>query len=71
MTAHGTASYPRHREEFDMAVCRPNSKVLEYRKRMPTFTPAVDENDEPLMPNYRTDGYISAIAQSGGIDFLL
>ena len=36
---------------------------------MPDLHPPVDENDEPLMPNYRTDGYISAIAQSGGIGF--
>ena len=54
-----------------MAVCRPDTEgfVNLQAGLCPTFTLAVDENDEPLMPNYRTDGYISAIAQSGGIGF--
>ncbi|MEC8201304.1 MAG: hypothetical protein VX085_17320 [Pseudomonadota bacterium] len=54
-----------------MAVCGPNSNdfVNTQAALCPTFTPAVDKNDELLMPNYRTDGYISAIAQSGAIGF--
>ena len=54
-----------------MAVCLPNSEgfVNTQAALCPTFTPAVDENDKPLIPNYRTDGYISAIAQSGGVGF--
>ncbi|MDP7391168.1 MAG: hypothetical protein QGH07_04885 [Alphaproteobacteria bacterium] len=54
-----------------MAVCLPNSEgfVNTQAALCPTFTPAVDENDEPLMPNYRADGYISAIVRSGGIEF--
>ena len=54
-----------------MAVCGPNSNdfVNTQAALCPTFTPAVDENDELLMPNYWTDGYISAIAQSGAIGF--
>ncbi|MEC7303549.1 MAG: hypothetical protein VXV97_13475, partial [Pseudomonadota bacterium] len=54
-----------------MAVCRPDTEgfVNVQAGLCLTFTLAVDENDEPLMPNYRTDGYISAIAQSGGIGF--
>lgn len=72
MTAHGN-SEPSGviAEEFDMAVYGPNSEgfVNTQAALCPTITPAVDENDESLMPNYRTDGYISAIAQSGGIGF--
>lgn len=58
-------------EEFDMAVCGPNSEGFANTQAAlcPTFSPAVDENDVPLMPDYRTDGYISAIAQSGGVGF--
>ena len=58
-------------EEFDMAVCGPNSEGFANTQAAlcPTFSPAVDENDAPLMPDYRTDGYISAIAQSGGVGF--
>ena len=58
-------------EEFDMAVCGPNSEGFANTQAAlcPTFSPAVDENDAPLMPDYRTDGFISAIAQSGGVGF--
>ena len=58
-------------EEFDMAVCGPNSEGFANTQAAlcPTFSPAVDENDVSLMPDYRTDGYISAIAQSGGVGF--
>ena len=58
-------------KEFDMAVCGPNSEgfVNTQAALCLTYSPAVDENDEPLMPNYRTDGDISAIAQSGGVRF--
>lgn len=58
-------------EEFDMAVCGPNSEGFANTQAAlcPTFSPAVDDNDAPLMPDYRTDGFISAIAQSGGVGF--
>ena len=58
-------------EEYDMAVCGPNSEGFANTQAAlcPTFSPAVDENDVPLMPDYRKNGYISAIAQSGGVGF--
>jgi len=58
-------------EEFDMAICGPNSEGFANTQAAlcPTFSPAVDENDEPLMPDYRKNGHISAIAQSGGVGF--
>ena len=58
-------------EEFDMAVCGPNSEGFANTQAAlcPTFSPAVDENDAPLMPDYRDSGHISAIAQSGGVGF--
>ena len=58
-------------EEYDMAVCGPNSEGFANTQAAlcPTFSPAVDENDEPLLPDYRTNGFISAIAQSGGVGF--
>ena len=47
-----------------MAVCGPNSEGFANTQAAlcPTFSPAVDENDAPLMPDYRTDGFISASA---------
>lgn len=58
-------------EEFDMAICGPNSEGFANTQALlcPTFSPAVDGNDAPLMPDYRKDGHISAIAQSGGVGF--
>jgi acyl-CoA synthetase (NDP forming) len=58
-------------EEFDMAICGPNSEGFANTQAAlcPTFSPAVDENDGPLMPDYRKNGHITAIAQSGGVGF--
>jgi len=58
-------------EKYDMAVCGPNSEgfanmALDF---CPTFSPAVDDPDTPLLPEFRKDGMIGVVAQSGGMGF--
>lgn len=58
-------------EKYDMAVCGPNSEGFANTRAAlcPTFSPAVDHPEGPLVPDFRGDGFISVIAQSGGIGF--
>ncbi len=58
-------------EKYDMAVCGPNSEGFANMAAdfCPTFSPAVDDPDTPLLPDCRTDGQIGVIAQSGGMGF--
>jgi len=58
-------------EKYDMAVCGPNSEgfanmALDF---CPTFSPAVDDPDTPLLPEFRKEGRIGVVAQSGGMGF--
>lgn len=58
-------------ERYDMAVCGPNSEgfanmALDF---CPTFSPAVDDPKTPLLPEFRRDGRIAVVAQSGGMGF--
>lgn len=58
-------------EKYDMAVCGPNSEGfanmgLDF---CPTFSPAVDDPNTPLLPEFRKDGRIGVVAQSGGMGF--
>ena len=58
-------------EKYDMAVCGPNSEgfanmALDF---CPTFSPAVDDPDTPLLPKFRKEGQIGVVAQSGGMGF--
>lgn len=58
-------------ERYDMAVCGPNSEgfanmALNF---CPTFSPAVDDPKTPLLPEFRRDGKIGVVAQSGGMGF--
>ncbi len=58
-------------EKYDMAVCGPNSEGfanmgLDF---CPTFSPAVDDPDTSLMPQWCNDNHIGVVAQSGGMGF--
>ncbi|MCB1740585.1 MAG: CoA-binding protein, partial [Gammaproteobacteria bacterium] len=57
--------------EFDMAVCGPNSEGFTNTRALlaATFSPVMDHPERPLVPEFRSDGFISVIAQSGGIGF--
>jgi len=69
--AQQQAEIRRIAEEFDMAVCGPNSEGFTNTRAQlaATFSPAVAANGTSLVPDYRRDGFVSAIAQSGGIGF--
>jgi acyl-CoA synthetase (NDP forming) len=56
---------------YDMAVVGPNSEGFAntHASLCPTFSPAMNEQSKPIVPEWRTCGYIAAIAQSGGIGF--
>jgi acyl-CoA synthetase (NDP forming) len=58
-------------ERYDMAVMGPNSEGFANctTALCPTFSPAVDKTELPLLPPWRKDGHITAIAQSGGMGF--
>ncbi len=58
-------------EKYDMAVCGPNSEGFANMAAdfCPTFSPAVDDPDTPLLPAWRKDGKIGVVAQSGGMGF--
>ena len=58
-------------ERYDMAVMGPNSEGFANSAAAlcPTFSPAVDNTELPLLPPWRAEGHITAIAQSGGMGF--
>jgi acyl-CoA synthetase (NDP forming) len=56
---------------YDMAVIGPNSEgftnaLLPFAA---TFSPAMDDPDTPLIPDYRTSGFVGVTGQSGGIGY--
>ena len=57
--------------EYDMAITGPNAEgAANLRTGLcTTFSPAVDEPSLPLMPDWRSDGFVSVVAQSGGVGF--
>ena len=58
-------------ERYDMAVFGPNSEGFANcaAALCPTFSPAVDKTELPLLPPWRKDGHIAVVAQSGGMGF--
>ena len=56
---------------YDMAVFGPNSEGFAnaLNALCPTFSPAVDNTELPLLPTWRQDGHIAVVAQSGGMGF--
>ena len=58
-------------QRYNMAVMGPNSEGFANcaAALCPTFSPAVDNTELPLLPPWRDEGYITAIAQSGGMGF--
>jgi acyl-CoA synthetase (NDP forming) len=58
-------------ERYGMAVMGPNSEGFANTASAlcPTFSPAVEPSDRPLLPVGRERGQIAVIAQSGGIGF--
>ena len=58
-------------EKYDMAIGGPNSEGFANMSTSlcTTFSPVVAETDFPLIPDYRKDGFVAAIAQSGGSGF--
>ncbi|MDP6691886.1 MAG: CoA-binding protein, partial [Alphaproteobacteria bacterium] len=58
-------------QRYDMAVLGPNSIGFAnaVSALCPTFSPAVDNIELPLLPPWRQDGHITVVAQSGGIGF--
>ena len=58
-------------EKYDMAICGPNSEGFANMAAdfCPTFSPAVDDPNIPLLPAWRNEGHIGVVAQSGGMGF--
>jgi acetate---CoA ligase (ADP-forming) len=58
---------------YDLAVCGPNAEGFANMAAAlcPTFSPAVDALEGPLVPEWRTSGHVAVIGQSGGISFSL
>ncbi|MDP6343310.1 MAG: acetate--CoA ligase family protein, partial [Alphaproteobacteria bacterium] len=58
-------------ERHDMAVCGPNAEGFANTQSAlcPTFSPAVDEPELPLLPPWSSRGHIAVVAQSGGMGF--
>ena len=56
---------------YDMAVCGPNAEgFLSAEARLcPTFSPAVETLDVPLLPERTGGGRVAVVSQSGGIGF--
>jgi acetate---CoA ligase (ADP-forming) len=56
---------------YDMAVCGPNSEgFMSAEARLcPTFSPAVETLDVPLLPERTGAGRVAVVSQSGGIGF--
>ncbi len=58
-------------KRYDMAVLGPNciGFANTLNALCPTFSPSVDNLEQPLLPPWRKDGHITVVAQSGGIGF--
>lgn len=58
-------------QRYDLAVCGPNAEGFASMGAAlcATFSPAVDELAVPLVPEWRRDGHVAVIAQSGGMGF--
>jgi acetate---CoA ligase (ADP-forming) len=58
-------------ERYDMAVVGPNSEGFASTKMAlcPTFSPTFNNQIRPRVPEWRKNGHIAAVAQSGGIGF--
>lgn len=58
-------------ERYGMAVMGPNSEGFANTASAlcPTFSPAVEPSDRPLLPMGRERGQVAVVAQSGGIGF--
>jgi acyl-CoA synthetase (NDP forming) len=58
-------------KRYGMAVMGPNSEGFANTAAAlcPTFSPAVEPSDRPLLPSGRERGQLAVIAQSGGIGF--
>src|SRR5262245_6781944 len=58
-------------KRYDMAVLGPNSEGLANTANnlCPTFSPAMEAGDRPLLPAGRPRGQLAVMAQSGGIGF--
>lgn len=58
-------------ERYDMAVVGPNAEGFAntLNNLSPTFSPAMDMSELPLMPRGRSNGHIAVLAQSGGVGF--
>lgn len=58
-------------ERYDLAVCGPNSEGFANMAAAlcPTFSPAVDNTEVPLLPAWHEEGRIAVIAQSGAMGF--
>jgi acyl-CoA synthetase (NDP forming) len=56
---------------YDMAVCGPNAEGFANMQAAlcPTFSPALDELAVPLVPQWRADGHVAVVSQSGGVGF--
>lgn len=54
-------------EQYDMAVCGPNSEG--FANMALDFCPTFDDPKTPLLPAFRKDGRIGVVAQSGGMGF--
>jgi acyl-CoA synthetase (NDP forming) len=70
----GAALQTRLREiaaRYHMIVCGPNTEGFANTAAAlcPTFSPAVDALDEPLVPKWRVNGHVAVVAQSGGMGF--
>jgi acyl-CoA synthetase (NDP forming) len=70
----GSAAQQRLTEiaaRYDLAVVGPNSEGFANTRAAlcPTFSPTMDSQTKPIVPPWRSNGYVAAIAQSGGIGF--
>jgi acetate---CoA ligase (ADP-forming) len=56
---------------YDMAVCGPNSEGFSsmQARLCPTFSPAIETLDLPLIPERSGGGRVAVVSQSGGIGF--
>src|SRR5215510_13158444 len=58
-------------ERYDMAVIGPNAEGFANLPAalIPTFSPALEASERPLLPGGRPRGQVTVLAQSGGIGF--
>lgn len=57
--------------QYDLAVCGPNSEgfLCAHARLAPTFSPAIEELQVPLLPERGAGGRVAVVSQSGGIGF--